>query len=287
MKTEPVERFYRLLYFSPRPEDDERVCVGVILKDGKHAYVEYDDRLEKAHCFAPDYTRESLMFVLRSIQDEAGKIATEGRLYEFSPQFSLSNPRAILRPIDEQVRDVLRDKYLLKPRASEHKRKEKGVERKIERFLKEKIHVPSSEIVRKATVDDVVGFGAAKELPKDLVPKPVSRALISQSEIYLIDGIDLHVNNQDLLVNRVNRVAHTFWQYKNLKQIFPNLRDKHMVRAAIIFDGKEEKVEPSLKWRADYAIHQFEKDADLTIKEGSAQQERLMRESLQRLLPGS
>ncbi len=50
-------RFYRLVYFSPRPEDDERVCVGILLYDSGFAELEFDENLDKAHCFAPDYTK--------------------------------------------------------------------------------------------------------------------------------------------------------------------------------------------------------------------------------------
>lgn len=285
MNAEFPERFYRLLYFSPRPEDDERVCVGVVIQDGKNSFVDYDDRLEKAHCFAPDHTRESLSFVLQEIQGEAERAAKQGKLAEFSPQFRLSSPRALLQPVDQRVRNILREKYLLKPKSYEQRKKEKGVERKIDQFLFESIRVPQNYVLRKVSVDDVFGFEVSRELPKDLVPKSVSRALISNSEICLVDGVDLHLQSTDLLVNRVNRIAHTFWQYNQLKELFPKWDQKNMFRAAIVFDGNQDRVEPALKWRADYAFHQFEKDADITVKAGSPQQEIAMRNSLKDFMP--
>jgi hypothetical protein len=285
MNSELPNRFYRLLYFSPRPEDDERVCVGIIFKDEKNTFVDFDDKLEKAHCLAPDYGKKSLSFVLESIQANAEQATIEGKLTEFSPQFRLSAPRALLLPVDAKVRSVLRHKYLLKPKSFEHKKKEKGVERKIDQFLLESLRVPFSVIRRKTTIDDLLGFDASRQLPKDLVPKPVSRALISPSEIVLVDGVDLHLHSTDLLVHRVNRVAHTFWQYSKVKEMFPALKERHIQTAAIVFDGKEAQVEPSLKWRSDYAFHQFEKDADMTVKAGSHQQELAMKKSLRNLLP--
>jgi hypothetical protein len=285
MNAELPDRFYRLLYFSPHPEDDERVCVGIVLQDGETTLIDYDERLEKAHCFAPDYTKESIAFVLETMQAEAKRAARDGKFVEFSPQFRISSPRALLHPVDEKVRAVLRQKYLLKPKSSEHKRKERGVERRIDQFLIETLHVPHSVIHRKATIDDLLGFEASRELPRDLLPKPVSRALISESEICLVDGVDLHLQSTDLLVHRVNRVAHTFWQYSKVKELFPALKERHMLRAAIVFDGKGSEVETSLKWRSDYAFHQFEKDADMTVKAGSHQQELAMRDTLKNLLP--
>lgn len=285
MNAKLPERFYRLVYFSPRPEDDERVCVGVVLQDGDTSFLDYDEKLEKAHCFAPDYTKESMVFVLQTIRDEVKTVAREGKFVEFSPQFRISSPRLLLNPVDEKVRDVLRHKYLLKPKSAEHRKKERGVERKIDQFLVESLHIPVSAIRRKATVEDVLGFDATRELPKDLVPKPVSRALISGSDICLVDGVDLHLGSTDLLVHRVNRVAHTFWQYRTLTEMFSAFKQRNVFRAAIVFDGRGNQVEPSLKWRSDYVFHQFEKDADITVKAGSDEQELAMRDSIKNLLP--
>jgi hypothetical protein len=279
--TQLPERFYRLLYFSPRPEDDERVCVGIVLRDGSQAFIEYDEKLEKAHCFAPDYARTSISFILGTIQGEASRIAVSGKMPEFSPQFSVSTPRVLLHPIDDKVRGVLRHRYLLKPKSPEHKQRERGLGRKIDKFLTENLQVPFRFISRRANAEELFGQDVVRELPKDLLPKSVSRALISDAAICLMDGVDLHVPSHDLLVQQVNRVAHTFWQYKKVEELF---HGKKILRAAVMFDGSGTQVEPALKWRWDYAVHQFEKDAEYTIKAGS-DQEGLLREALTNLLP--
>lgn len=278
-------RSYRLLYFSPRPEDEERVCIGILLAEGRSSSVEYDEKLEKVHCFAPDYTKEALTSILEMARAEALTGTLESRFAELSPQFRLSAPRALLRPIDGRVREVLREKYLLKPKSADQKRKEKGIERRIDHFIFENLRVPFRAIHRRATVDEVLGFEAARELPKDLVPKPISRALIFDSAICLVDGVDLHIRSTDLLVHRVNTIAHAYWQYREVQEYFPKLGEKKIVRAAIVFDGKEKTVEPSLKWRADYAFHQFDKDSDITVKAGSPQQEFEMQSRLKQFLP--
>jgi hypothetical protein len=258
-----------------------------LLTDGRSASVEYDERLEKVHCFAPDYTKEALGSVLETLRLEALSGTPESRFAEFSPQFRLSTPRALLRPIDDRVREVLREKYLLKPKSADQKSKEKGVERRIDRFLSENLRVPFRAIHRRASVGEVLGFEAARELPKDLMPKPISRALIFDSAICLVDGVDLHVRSTDLLVHRVNRIAHTYWQYREVQEYFPKLGEKKILRAAIVFDGKDKTVEASLKWRADYAFHQFDKDADITIRAGSPEQELEILTRLKKLLPGN
>jgi len=285
-KAEVSERFYRLLYFSPRPEDEEKVCIGVLSYDLGQAYLDYDARLEKAHCFAPDYARESLSFVLEAIRDKARETALAGRIAEFSPQFQLSEPRALLQPVDEKVRSVLTHRYLLKLRSVEHRKREKGVGRRIDTFLSELFRTPLRfRLRRQVTAKDLFGDAAVREFPPDLLPKPVSRALISGPDVCLMDGADLHVESSDLLVSRVNRVAHAFWQYKQAEDFLGIRRDHRIVRAAIVFDGNQSKVESSLKWRLDFALHQFEKDADITVHVGSPKQEETLRSRLKALLP--
>jgi hypothetical protein len=277
--TDVPQRFYRLLYFSPRPEDDERVCVGVLLYDSGRAFLEFDEKLDKAHCFAPDYTKASLAFVLETIRENSGRAALDGKLPEFSPQFQLSTERALRHPVDEKVRTVLRQKYLLKPKSPEPRKREKGLGRCIDRFLADNFGIPVRAIRRQATVEELLGPDA-RELPKDLTPRTVARALVSDSEICLMDGVDLHVESADLLVNRVSKVAHTFWQYKKALDYLAHSERKRLYRAALIFDGHGPEVEASLKWRQDYAVHQLEKDADITVKTGSPEQEMALQGAL-------
>ena len=43
---------YRLLYFSPRPEDGERVCVAVVAFVGGRYIVDFDEKLAKMKSIA-------------------------------------------------------------------------------------------------------------------------------------------------------------------------------------------------------------------------------------------
>jgi hypothetical protein len=285
MSIQLPERFYRLLYFSPRPEDEEQVCIGIVLRDGSKTYLDFDDKLEKAHCLAPDYTKESFAFILNNVKNDAGLLADTGKLIELSPQFKMSAPRVLLHPIDPELRSVLRNKYLLKPKAAPRREKEKGIERKIDRLLREKMGVVSGvDWHRRATVDDLLDFEASKELPADLVPKPVARALSVGSGICLVDGVDLHTPSSDHLLSRISRVAHTFWQYDQAKEFLPDLRNKKLFRAAILFDGSGNKVEESVHWRADYARHEFGANAELIVKAGSTEEESAMQDRVTELL---
>jgi hypothetical protein len=283
-------RFYRLVYFSPRPEDDERVCVGILLYDSGWADLDFDENLDKAHCFAPDYTKASLRFVLETIRSQSKRAALEGKISELSPQIQLSSERMLRHEVTERVREVLRHKFLMKPRAADHKTRQKGrgPGKNIDYFLATHFKQFSGAIQKGVGPKDLFG-NAARELPADLVPRTVSRALVSEHGVCLFDGVDLHVDSTETLVHRVNRVARMFWQYGKAQEFLGVSQAPKILRAALIFDGERPEVEASLKWRQDYAVDQFKQNANVTVKAGSHEQERQLQGELKKmhLLTGS
>jgi hypothetical protein len=279
-----ANRFYRLVYFSPRPEDDERVCVGILLFDSGHAELEFDENLDKAHCFAPDYTRASLRFVLETLRSQSKRAALEGRINEFSPQIQLSAERILRHGVNDKIREILRQKYLMKPKAADHKtrQKGKGPGKHIDFFLAEHFDLFSGAVQRGVGPQDLFG-AATRELPADIVPRTVSRAVVSEHAVCLLDGVDLHVDSTEALVRRVDRVARTFWQYRKAQEFLGASQTPKILRAALIFDGDGPEVEASLKWRQDYAMDQFKKNANVTVKAGSREQERELQGELRKM----
>jgi len=52
-------RFYRIVYFSPRPEDGERVCVALIIWDEGRTYFLFDRNARKARGLSRSMARMS------------------------------------------------------------------------------------------------------------------------------------------------------------------------------------------------------------------------------------
>lgn len=275
-------RFYRLVYFSPRPEDGEKVCLAVLIKDSKRIYLEYDPRFDKARCLAPDYSVESLKFTLEAIKDKAEAGLESPEVAGFSPQFKLSEPRNILQPVDERVREVLRHRFLLRvrtPRRSDEK--ERGMGPRIDQFLFDRIKVLPSQMKRRASFSELFGPGLERSLPKDLVPKTVSRAIAFEDRVVLLEGVNLHTHSTELLVDRVARIVHAFWQYREAWEYSSDLRSTRLTRTAILFNGDGKTVIDEFKWRRDYAWHEFEKDADITLEPGTSSSENKLRQELE------
>ncbi|HEV2222628.1 MAG TPA: hypothetical protein VGR84_06465 [Candidatus Acidoferrales bacterium] len=281
-----LERFYRLMYFSPRPEDEEKVCVAVLIKDGNQVFLEYDERFEKAKCIAADYSAESLKFILQTLRDKSehqddGSAALN---LSFSPQFQLSAPRVLLQPANEQVREVLRHRFLLRVRPVRTSEKQKGIGRRIDRLLFEKIRIRPASMRRRVSFSELFGIDAQRSLPKDLIPKSVSRAVSFDNRVVLLDGVDLHAPSQQSLVDSIGRISHAFWQYQEARAFSKDLSSMRLTRAAILFDGEGDQLPDDLRWRRDYAYHELDKDSDITLGPGTSDSEENLREALQPVL---
>jgi hypothetical protein len=282
--TSSADRFYRLIYFLPRPEDEERICVGILVNDSGRLSLVYDDRFEKARCIAPDYTAESLKFILDTLREKA-EGSEFGRLaLTSSPQFQLSEPRVLLQAPNEQVREILRRRFLVRVRPSRNLEREKGVGRKIDHLLG-KIQVSASHLKRRPSFSALFGSEALQSLPHDLVPKSVLRAITFDNKVVLLDGVDLHAKSTDALVNSVGRIGHVFWQYQAAKGLSIALSGTKLIRTALLFNGDGRDVSDAIKWRRDYAHHELQKDTELMLEPGEMSAEEKLRGILRPLLP--
>lgn len=255
-------RFYRIVYFSPRPEDGERVCVALIIWDEGRTYFLFDRNARKARGLSREYGTDVIIFMLEQLEEKASQIAVSGVVTEFSPQIQISGPRVLLKPADETVRNILVHTYLSPQKGFRSPAKQPGISGRIETFLS-KYHVPQGSIIRRATAQKLFGKEAVRRLPAELIPGPVARAVNVGDGLLLLDGVDIHAST-NAVVEHVARVTHTYWQCKKAQGV---LHDKSvkLTSAAVVFDGDGGTENQSFLWRIRYAMEQFEKDADHTI----------------------
>lgn len=95
----------------------------------------------------------------------------------------------------------------------------------------------------------------------------VALALRKTNEIVLIDGIDLTVLTPARALSRVSKVAHTFWQYKLVRDT--NLDGRGLRLIGVVLNGSEAP-QPAYKDAHDFALHQFKKEADLAVDASSS-----------------
>ena len=271
-------KFYRLVYFSPRPEDGERVCVALIIwDDGKTHYL-FDQRARKARGLSRDYSPETIRFMLQRLEGNAEEIALSGSVPEFSPQIQVSKPRTLLKPVDSELQNLLFRTYLSPQKGYRSPAKQAGVSKRIEEFLSG-FSIPQGSIIRRASAERLLGPDNLRGLPPELVPGPVSRVVNLADGLLLLDGVDVHAATTASVVEHVGRVVHTYWQYKKAQELLTNSGVK-FTSAAVVFDGNGNDKDDTFVWRVKYATEQFKNDADLTISPSAPNG----RESLRRLL---
>lgn len=255
-------KFYRLVYFSPRPEDGERVCVAVIVWDEGKIYYLYDKNARKARGLSREYGIEVIGFMLQRLEEKATEVALKGSVPEFSPQIQVSKPRVLLQSMDDELRNLLIRTYLSPQKRFRSPAKQAGVSRRIEEFLSE-FHVPKGSIIRRASAEQLFGKDALRHLPDELIPGPVARAVNLSNGLLLLDGVDVHASTTALVVEHVGRVVHTYWQCKKAQELLNNNAGK-LTSAAVVFNGDKGVQDETFLWRIKYATEQF-KEADLTI----------------------
>lgn len=253
---------YQLLYFSPRPEDLEQVCVAVAIKVEGRYLIEYDEKLAKMKCIARDrdviFVRDALETIRHAVNGDFAKVTSE-----FQPQFHVSEPRRLLVPWSEDVRRQLKKRFLLRGRQiSTHLEHEhqKQFESKLSTLI-DKIAPGSqsnfvSEVKPELLFPDTVAHSFRN-------PKAISRAIIGGTRAVLIDGVDTTVGDSTEVIQRANKIAFTFWQYGKAlhNDSLPTKFHREIIRVGVVFDG-----EPKARVLREYSLHQFTKDADLAIE---------------------
>lgn len=252
---------YRLLHFQPEPEDGERVCVGILLSEPGRISVLYDHKFTKARCVAPLLQSEVLKFYLDELEAKLRKSdATElsPMLLRLSPQLAASAPRQLVSPVTENLKIRLLQRFVLSvstPTALREKSAaaEKASDEALRAYVKKVAGPISGEVLFSASARQIVGH----KLPNTL---RIAVALKRPDSLVLIDGVDLNVLRPGSAVAKVNQVAHTFWQYGRVREseLWP------IKRVGLVLNGTSPRTE-SYEDAHDYALHQFERDADVTV----------------------
>jgi hypothetical protein len=260
---------YHLLFFHPRPEDGDRICIGLLFSAGRDSEVLYDSSFSKLRCVAPAAQLNLLRFYLASFQAELHKSpeSPELLLRRLSPQLSSSEARKVRWPLTESLRLQLLHRFAFpaeaEGKAPKHAREALADEVKQRiRDIVSSLAAPSREIKFDASPEWVLGRKLANV-------KPVAVALRDRGRVVLIDGIDLNLLTPRGAVSRANEVVHTFWQYGRLDQLgVPFESISSLRRIGLVLNGK---TRPGLAYKDahDFALDQFKKESELAVDASS------------------
>ena len=272
------KRSYRLVYFQPEPEDGERVCVGLLFCDYGQYSLSYDSSFPKLSCVAPRYGKAALKFYLNELEQSLHRASpdeVETILRKSGPQILTSDVRALLAPLSNAIKQKLLERFVLgchspqtlQAMKDEVVKRERPVEESITGFLKAFLPANKGDVIFQARPRQLIG----KSLPN------VSRVAASirlPGKIVLIDGVDMKVATAKQVINRVNRVTHTFWEYGRAKREHLFTTSDSLKRVALVLNGRPKYSLPQ-RDAHDFALHQFEKEADLLVTDSTKQEKEL------------
>lgn len=259
---------YRLLYFQPNPEDGERVCVGLLFQDRRSLSVLYDGRFPKVRCIAPSYEPELVKFYLddldatlrRRSEDDLGLI-----LRRYGPQLVASEERIVSLPLSESKKLSLLERFVARggrPKVELAPAQAKGtsadqVGEHIRKFVEEYVQPTGVKVFRDALSQDLLGYR---------VPAlgRVAMAVKKPRKMILIDGVDLRLLPKKQAIDRANRVAYTFWQYGRIQGDSIVLAKTPISRIGVVLNGSTKKGRGYYEAH-DFALHQFQKEADIAV----------------------
>ncbi len=258
---------YRLVYFQPDPEDRERVCVGLLFNAKNEIELLYDRKFPKLRCLAPHLDASLIAMYLDDMRAQISFKPSDINtiLLRYSPYLLTSDVRKATWPLTDADRAYLIKRFLSKEGYTDGESKPKAEkEKQIKKHL--------TELVQRFIGDREDSFKAdagPQWVLGERVPqiKSIAVALRRDNRTILIDGVDLHVLSPDPALKRINKIAHTFWQYGRLQHEFRFGRTE-IERIGIVLNGAEN---PGVAYQDahDFAMHQFRTEGDLAVDAAS------------------
>jgi hypothetical protein len=258
---------YRLVYFQPDPEDGERVCIGLLLTIRDEVELLFDKEFPKLACLAPQVDLDLVATYLEDMQTTIKRSPSEVEISirRQSPYLVTSEARRIAWPLDAEARRYLMKRFLgkhgghiLSPMAA--KQETDQLRSHLKDLVQRAVRNEPIDLHENASSQWILG----RKLPQ--VSK-VALALRRTNEIVLIDGIDLTILTPGRALSRVNRVAHTFWRYKSVRD--SNLDGRGLRLIGVVLNGNDAP-QPAYQDAHDFALHQFDNEADLAVDASSS-----------------
>ncbi len=273
-----TKRNYRLVYFQPDPEDGERICIGLLFYDQDQYSLIYDSSFPKLSCIAPRYGKAVLKLYLDELEESlrrASPYDVELTLKKSGPQIITSDIRALLVPLTNAIKQKLLERFVLNNQRHEIfqsskedvQKRDYPVQESIAGFLKGFLSDSQHNVIFQAKAKQVIG----KNLPN---VSSVAASVRLPGRIIVIDGVDMKVATAKQVINRVNRVTHTFWEYGRAELDYSLSKIDSLKRVALVLNGRPQ-YSFAQKDAHDFALHQFGNESDLVVTDETTQGQEL------------
>jgi hypothetical protein len=257
---------YQLIFLQPRPEIDERVCVGIRVGQD----LRFDQTFRRAKGLLVKGSESIFRVYLNEIRDRLRSKEPSDRVFEsYRPLIHTSSIRRVAKPVTDERIKMLLTRYI---GASSARRVTRAAEIRretvhhIEDFALSHIVLAPWSHIQNARASEIFGSPGVKA-------PSIALALKTHSSTVLIDGVDLNVSNTKSAIEQTDKLNRKFWLYRRLA----DERSRKLPRIALVFNGNSHA---SLEMREahDYALDQFKDVADLAIDASRDGAEGILRE---------
>lgn len=259
-----LEASYRLLYYQPKPEDGERICIALLFYFKQDIDVLYYADFPRLRCIAPQVDPELIQIYLDDLTANAKKNPSQinDALRRHTPHIIASPERKSIWPLSNEFRLHLMKRFLgLKgkmPKVLEISSETK--EDQVKEHLREIMHranISDDKLKENVTPKWVFGEKIRRHI------KTIAFGVRNESGVILIDGVDLSVKSKQAVAARVGKVAYAFFQYDRVRQL--GFADRQVFkRVGVILNGAAEQG-PDYRDSHDFALAEFRDTADETI----------------------
>lgn len=262
---------YGLLHFSPYPERGERVCVGIWFDDGGRVSIEYDQRFHRLHCIAPEFNVKFVRILLddldRSLRD-VGSSGAEIVMRQYEPQLISTEARRIVAPLTHELREKLRNKFLVSRRevaamellsTGAQRIADDETSQRVREYVRSLVPQGHVQITERATPYRLFGIRSQIKTPS------VALAIETPRKVVVIDGVDLNVPKARRALARVDQIVYAFWQFARMRGEVGLFRDDRTLRrVGIILNGTPTH-DGVAREVHDYAIDRFKDESEVTV----------------------
>lgn len=263
-----ISASYRLLHFSPVPENGERICIGLWFNDGRRVSVEYDEKMSKLNCVAPGFDStiprillDDLAESVASLQGSEAELAIRG----YGPQLVASEPRRLLVPLTEAIKARLHSRFLFSRSDVVEERAGEALVTGNDDLIRKRLETYLGALLNsRYDIRRNVDLGTLFRLKPAIKRGKVALVVTTPHRLVVIDGVDLTLSKARATVNRVDRIAYAFWQFGRAHELAPGLGMHEMKRIGIVLNGAAVR-DSAYREAHDYAVDRFKEEADTVV----------------------
>lgn len=227
---------FSIVRFSPDPEEVEYINVALLIWSGSTNSLVMDESFPKLSCMAPGFSASLMRDYLRAIHRKVCNSSVElaGReMQSYNSQFLAIGPRAIAGEFSESMIDILKHRYLTKPRAQ---RSTELAERHVARLgiridgVLGRMSIAPDHVLRRAAPSRFLSPDVALALGNHM---RISRVINGDTSLIAIEALDL--SDEHGIRMKAERFAYNYFRLGKISELLSRVEGRDLLRTTLTF----------------------------------------------------